>query len=596
MKRQSSFNRLRGTVSALALSTAAMMGVSAQPAAALDEIRGGGSSLVSLAMRQLMDCYGTGFDTCSFTVAPVDTNVQGAYAAVGSGNGFRGFISNDPKQFFLGTPVLGSTGTVTMPAVPPEFTDIFANINTYPYAKVDFGASDSPLSTAAAPTTASYSTFTPTPWCTDRSCDPVTVSTSGPVTYDTANFGAPRQVPLIEAPVAIAINTNGFGTNNSALTVSPVVAGQAVQLTTAQICAIFSGAVNNWNATDSIASMNSSGTLGTQVFYAANVGSASGSAVGTPTIYASNLPIRVVYRSDGSGTSFIITNYLKSVCPQLDTGPISSGGNGYSDIFNATSFGTVALPSLPSTSFGVLISRINTVRGINVTSSTYNSSNPWIGVDGSDAIAQNINNVATDGGSTTYSGRIGYLSVDFTQPYRSSGSYYPLSASVQNEAQRAAGTYLPASTSGGSNLPTFIQPKPSGADLAFGDLSPPPSPSTHADWDLYSKKYPSPTNSGGRDLAGLSILGIPKATDAYPIVGTAFAGLYSCYMGDGGGTRADRVKAFFSWIYTSDAELVLNANGFGRLTNINGLRTAALDVVGGIEAAGSGGCATASGG
>jgi phosphate transport system substrate-binding protein len=403
-------------------------------------------------------------------------------------------------------------------------------------------------------------------------------------------------VPLVEAPVAIAINTHGFGTIHSALTPpsGTTVPGQAIQLTTAQICAIFSGTVNDWSSTTSIAGIDNSGSVSMQSFDAANLGSASGSPVSTATPYAStSLPIRVVYRSDNSGTSFIMLNYLRSVCPQLDY-----GSNGYASIFGHS--------SLPSNSFSALINRIRTVKSINVLDSGYNGGNPWIGRDGSAAVAEAINNVANDGGSTTYSGRIGYISAAFTQPYQFTqfASFAPLSASVQNEAQRVVATvasdYLPASTSGGTNPPTFIAPTPGGADLAFSGLSVPASPSTHNDWNLYAQFYPLTTLSGGLDISGKSRLGIPTTTDAYPIVGTTFALLYSCYKADGGTTpRVTRIKDFLNWIYTSvDASSVIDANGFSPLTNSGSpsLRSAALNVVNGIEAAGTGACSGKVGG
>jgi ABC-type phosphate transport system substrate-binding protein len=261
---------------------------------------------------------------------------------------------------------------------------------------------------------------------------------SAAATYNTTDYGDPRQVALIEAPVAIAVNVNGFTTNNSQ---SSSGAGSAMQLTTAQVCAIFAGEVKDWSSAAAIAALNSSGTAITQLFYAANIGSGMGASTNVATQYYSStspttLPIHLVYRSDGSGTSFIITNYLKSVCPQL-----GNATNKYTDIFTS---------GLPSTDFGVLKTNITnafTMGGVGAARVA-----DWIGVSGSDAVAQAINNVASSGG-TTYSGRIGYLSVDFTQPYQT-GSYYPLSAAVQNEALRVAGTLLPASTSGGSNLPT----------------------------------------------------------------------------------------------------------------------------------------------
>ena len=57
MAMQFNIGRLCGTTSMVAIAAAAMLGSAAQPARALDGIYGGGSSLVSLALRQAFDCY-----------------------------------------------------------------------------------------------------------------------------------------------------------------------------------------------------------------------------------------------------------------------------------------------------------------------------------------------------------------------------------------------------------------------------------------------------------------------------------------------------------------------------------------------------------
>ncbi len=592
MRMQFSISRLCGTTSMVAIAAATMLGSAAQPAKALDGIYGGGSSLVSLALRQAFDCYAgatlTGDDyagklpaACPSTTSPA---VQGLYAAVGSGNGFRGFITNDPKQFFLGTP-----NPVNLPALPPVFIDSLsgdANFNTYPYPHVDFGASDSPLAAPVAPatlTTASYSSFnTTTNWDVAGITQAVSAAASSTVSYNTANFGAPIQLPLIEAPVAIAINVNdsdsALWTINSQLSQPDgahlnTPAGSAIQLSTAQVCAIFSGTVTDWSdSSTSIAYRDNVGAIQHQLFHAANVGNGSAAAPYTD----SSLPIVVAYRSDGSGTSYIVTNYLKSSCAQLD-----DGSNGYAAIFGAS--------NLPSTSFTNLTTNINTVKGVNVLAATYNGSHPWIGASGTPAVAEAINNVASSG-STVYAGRIGYVSADFSQPYQlvNNVTYAPVSASVQNEAQRVAGLYVPTSVTPGT-AGSFVAPTPAAADLAFAGLTAPSSTSTYADWNLYGQVYPTTTTpsltiSGGINIGGKSILGIPTTAGAYPVVGTAFMALYSCYDTT---ARADRLKGFLNWFYgsSSPAGVLLQNNGFNQLAS--SLRTAAVSVAGSVGGAGS---------
>ena len=73
--------------------------------------------------------------------------------------------------------------------------------------------------------------------------------------------------------------------------------------------------------------------------------------------------------------------------------------------------------NLPSTSFVNLIANIKAVTGTDVSTS-------WVGASGSGNVAAAINN------NSANSGRIGYLSNDFTKAY-SASSTAPLSASIQ---------------------------------------------------------------------------------------------------------------------------------------------------------------------
>ena len=339
-----------------------------------------------------------------------------------------------------------------LPANPPVYVDGsgVAPFGLYPYPELDLAACDSPLpsftvttgSTLAAAnslTTVSYSSFTPAR--IGRPCRrPRPRSRRPPArrsTYSTAKYGQPIQIPAAEVPVAIAVNvattTAATWTIRSALSPN-TQAGGAIQLSSAQLCAIFSGAVRDWSSIASIANLTSSGgvaTVGSQLFDADN----TNATIHTGTPYtSSSLPITVAYRSDGSGTSFIITNYLAAVCPLLD-----NGTNNYIKIFtgagasypsgvefitvNGTTVNVTKTSSsasnLPNNSFVNLIANIKAVTGTDVSTS-------WVGASGSGNVAAAINN------NSANSGRIGYLSNDFTKAYAAS-STAPLSASIQDE-------------------------------------------------------------------------------------------------------------------------------------------------------------------
>ncbi len=90
----------------------------------------------------------------------------------------------------------------------------------------------------------------------------------------------------------------------------PGVASGQLQLTPAQLADIFLGKITKW--------------------------SDAGLAAGNPGVTLPNIPITVVHRSDGSGTTFLFTSYLTAVAPQWArvgandaiSWPVGLGGKG----------------------------------------------------------------------------------------------------------------------------------------------------------------------------------------------------------------------------------------------------------------------------
>jgi ABC-type phosphate transport system substrate-binding protein len=659
-KIMSSFTKsLRNGSSALALSTLMLIGASAGqsafaqavPTTISDSLVGGGSTLASLALRQAFDCYagvtvgtGTGADGYSFDAGfnaatptpgllPTDcttaaTPVEGLYAGVGSGNGLRAFITNRANQLFRGSVSATAATTVFLPAVPPQFIDN-NNVNTtifgqYPYPRIDFGASDSPLPSSLAGLTAlSYATSPAANW---ESASSITATPDTTVAYNVAAFGQPIQLPLFEAPVTVAVNlpvvdpataTTTVGTTTWTINsqFSATAPGGRIQLSTAQVCAIFSGLVTDWASTATIPYLKADGTTDTQLFSDDNTyyaGSSVGAAGTGAGAYATSTavpagtpvaPISISYRSDGSGTSFIFTNYLKTVCPLLDPNDTYK----YQSIFNKT--------NLPNNNFPNLIANVNAARGVTVTAATYNvdaagNGHPWVGAAGNDAVAANI---GTDPANT---GRVGYLSNDFVAPY-DKRSTAPASASLQNDYQRFAGVYHPGLWS-----TNFIAATPASADAAWSSGLPAASivPETtwaYNDYNVYAKAYPAGATLPGSvatdttpavSIAGLSALPLAPDANAFPSVGTANIFLYSCYGAGADGTVASTRKgnlvAFLNWYYTNAlAASVLTNNGFHALpadwtANINNeyLTNATASAIADTDFnAGNNGCAGATG-
>lgn len=559
MKLQSS-TKLLGTASVLAL--LASSAATPANAAASNGLFFGGSTLASEAFRQIFDCYtgatvGASGWTDGFTFSSsfnpttptpgllpttctIVTSVQGMYAGVGSGNGLRGYISNKPSQWYGGTVTPPQTFSLTatsqqplFPSAQPPYVDTLnTTFGSYPYPRVDVGLGDSPLpATLAALTTASI-TFAPT---TDWTSLPTTVTASGStnVSYNTSSWGQPIQLPAFEVPVAIPVNLS-FTPNSQVKSGGNIVAGGAIQLSGAQLCAIFSGLVTDWSSSTTIPTLDQNGNLVSQPFYYTNVGNGIGTAAQYTTTSA---PIKVVYRSDGSGTSFILTNYLKAVCPLIDKNKTAN----YAAIFGAT--------NLPSTSFGNLISNINntTITGT------------WVGATGSGGVQSGVANTSNS---------IGYVSGDFVKPY-AIASNAPNSASVQNEAQRIAGVYVPTTTT--TTSPTFIPPTPTAVNNAWGDaaLTPPSTTSTWGAYNVYGINYAAtePTH-GGVAVAGLSVLPLTARTGAYPLSGTTFLYLYSCY---GNNTNGQNLINFLNWFYqkptANQAPNILRNNSFSPLVS-----------------------------
>ena len=548
MKAHSRSNPLLSTASVLALTAMATITMSpTQPAEAAETILGGGSTLLSLSGRQVFDCYrgsvilgdgyviGTPFPepgklppTCTVGAAPAITSL---YAGVGSGSGQRAFITNNP-HLLLQSPATGTVTTLSYFPLPAAVPKYFGLLGTYPYPELDFAANDAPLPNVPANslTTVSYNTnlFVPsTNWQTLPSTASITIpSTATSVaTYSTAKFGEPIQIPAAEVPLAIAVNT---ATTTAAVwdirsRIGGTGAGSAIQLTAPQLCAIFSGQVTEWgDTTTKITWLNNSGVQASELFDAANTSKNTGA--GASYLSSGKLPIQVVYRSDGSGTSYIMTNFLAAVCPLFNTPT-----NKYKEIF--TGAGLTGGKPLPNTSFSNLVNNIKeaAVPG----SSTAN----WIGTSGSGNVALAVN------GDSANAGRIGYVSADFTKPYTTTTSA-PLSASIQDEHLRANGIYHPGV---GTGQTTFIAPTPANASLDWTHITAPnTTTATFNNWNVYDQTFTSGV-SGGVNLAGKNVLPFEMSQDAYPLTGTTFLEFYSCYSDTAGTPRVTAITSYLAW-------------------------------------------------
>ena len=167
------------------------------------------------------------------------------------------------------------------------------------------------------------------------------------------------QLPSMGVGVGFPV-VNKTITKNGATTKNVAVAGGLV-LTDDDLCGIFSGKITNWSGVTNFT--KDKVTAG---------------------------PISVAYRSDGSGTSFLLLNHLSAVCTSSNS--------------------SFPLPLNVSTTFAAAFP---VVAGSNPT--TYQVPANFVGEKGSSGIANYLSNTLPAGtGVNNVTSAIGYLSPDFT--------------------------------------------------------------------------------------------------------------------------------------------------------------------------------------
>jgi phosphate transport system substrate-binding protein len=204
----------------------------------------------------------------------------------------------------------------------------------------------------------------PTGVSVDFGASDATLTTAQIAAFLTANPGHPLiQLPTFGTPITLPFNRAGKTSNG------------AETLTNDQVCGVFSGQITTWNAIEG--------------------------AAASPTI-----TLAVAYRSDGSGTSFLLTQHLGATCNSTN-----------SNFFNT------GFPNAGKTSFG----------GTTTFASLFpNSTVPanFIAGSGSPGVEAAVNNNANT---------IGYLSPDFTQiaPANNGAPGFPFVAKVGATAATA---------------------------------------------------------------------------------------------------------------------------------------------------------------
>jgi len=503
-----------GIAAAVALATA----FTSAHAQQLTPLYAGGGTLAEKVYRDIYNQYGStaSQDTCSLSSntgggtllskfcasTPYNANVEVLYAGVGSGNGKKALDSYSPSLYVSGpkkpdNPPVPSTrdfgpfyGLGTGPNWTP-YTGATPNNVVNPYPKVTFSGSDDPLNSSDI---ATYNALT--------------------IKNVATNFGPLIQFPGLVVAVAIPFNPSGTSAHPWNPQGKLLSGGSSkVDLSTNTICGIFTGAITDWSD-PSITKDNRGKQLG----------------IG---------PITVVYRHDGSGTTFLMSNALLNQCGTTEPGaPVQSLHSIPAAWLTAAVQGGTAITYSPTTTptAGHYYSNdnffINVYNASLLPSNFYNDNGGFSGVTGGANGSAGVQQVVD---ATT--GAVGYISPDFVQPITTGsdakGNPLAAAANIQTYASFSAGTtavYVPPAAKYGNFImlsavpPAFTgSPVPADNPLNWGEVNPTPS-----------------------------------SASAYPIGGFTFIDLYSCYADQAtvnalvnvpSAKNADKLYGLFSWYY-----------------------------------------------
>jgi len=264
--------------------------LAASPAHAIG-LSGGGSSLIGPAIAQIYCARVGGFSASGPCTTPIaaSTDRVRLYNNIGQQNivPTPGVIPPDSTnvfQYLISNSASGQRAILTVNG--SELGTYPSGVSPFPF--VNFGYSDAALSADA------LNAYANTGLSVDRlaigdlgitlcakgsSTCTTNASTATYANPQSSGFGPLVQIPLAVVPVAI-----GYNPANLDLLVGPL------KLSKATYCGIFNGTIINW--TDSaIASDN-----------------------GGPVTSLSSLPIKLVGRTDGSGTTSIFTHHMEAAC------------------------------------------------------------------------------------------------------------------------------------------------------------------------------------------------------------------------------------------------------------------------------------------
>lgn len=329
-------------------------------------------------------------------------------------------------QAMAQTHVNGGGSTLAYPTYLSEFTDLFKVNNTF-----IFGNKPSTTYYGSVGSGAGTTGFLNNDYTQDNNgtVTPVAVFSAG----TTIHYGASDGV-LTSAQVT-AYNASTVGKGSGPLIQLPAFgtpitvpfadgSATAVTLTDNDLCGIYSGKITNWSGTSAHASVPAN-------------------------------PITVVFRGDGSGTSFLFTNHLASVC--------TTGASGNSNIaFTGTQyfgglFGTLPSNFFPGAGSGGVQKTILSIRGASA-GSPVSLSGTYLTAKGATPITVNR--------TVTAPSTAGYVGPDYTAIAPKSPNYNA-SVYVASLVNRTDGkTYSPSTANTTSALATSAAPPSNKTDAS----------------------------------------------------------------------------------------------------------------------------------
>ncbi len=506
-------------------------------------IFGGGSSLIAPYIREAADCFADKIDlgsngksattniasfnysgnppaTCGKKGLVKPNNVV-SYISTGSGRGFLGYFSHNPLysmgQGNKDTWLFDGTSTAATPQ----------SANPYYATKVDFAAADAGLPRTDPNFGGDINTYVNGGYVSANKISikiaqqngtaPTGAAPSGTIVTTLypnplKTYGPAVQIPLLVAAPVVAFSPvyKKVRTSATAITFyrfSTAATPGSLKLTNPQLCSIFTGQISNWNQ------------------------------LPTTTVNkdprdpaAFSVPLQIVGRSDGSGTTSIVYRHLAKVCGTA--------------VYTTDASGNVPA-KLPSTLQGAVVDPANpNAAPAGETPTKFTLAN------GSGGVANYLAFLAVPAtvGAQVVQGRVGYIGEDFVLPYviqNNQNQYGLFSASLQN----AKGAFVASTPSAAATAASVVTP-PVGANRAD-----PAANTTNVAW-VSAANINSP-------------LANPTTAGSYPLVGTTNGLFYQCYAD---ATEASLVRSFLSWYYSSPivndtTKGILAKNGFAPVSS-----------------------------